>query len=769
MGFIKVLITVILVFVSFGGVLFLSYNLATENPFDSSHNHELVFVAETAPTCDTAGKKAHYACKGCDGIFVDENGYAAIDLESVTVNPLGHNYENAACAGIRKCVTCGHTEGSSTEHIPMAAVKENVVAGSCVAAGSYELVVNCKACGHEISREKVTTELASHVNADGNYNCDVCGKELCKEHTPVKDAAVEPTCTVEGYTEGSHCSTCNTVIVAQQVIPAAHNIKLTPAGTLVLNADGSYNTENFVLTMSCTACTDIESQTVTEYVIDAAEPFKNGGSISVGDVKFSFPALDFEKYVVASTYDGNDKTPTVVTGFALKDTEFVFGVTTNHAIDLVGDGTTVYSIYELDKLNNENVTITYDAEKGYLYSSKKNHTVSYLMAYGADITVTGDVHVLTAVHLNVNSHLIVGTDDVAANLKVERTEAASANNEVIALWHSGNLTIKNGTLTTVGKATASWAVDIRVGKTSDTNPTANSLILIEKNGKFVTEGTGEYCIFIEQASNGRLVVDGTITSNRSIVVASAFATGVEYEYGFEPSFYIRHGTITITDTTMPFNVSSLQVGSEKENATGTLSILTSADCFRMGRWDIRYTFAKANLNFEITANDKTVFQMGGDGSEGLTAYRPYYDGEKCVRGDIDIKKDVVINAKILAGSKNNYLIGVWRNQTSYVQNWMIEEGATFNLTDVQLLVRTPEGNNVKVAAYKELDLNIDGTVKSVKVASQLTSNITNANTYSNLIFPDIDASIAWTTDSTASAVNGWLIAKDASGNTIYYK
>ena len=55
-------------------------------------------------------------------------------------------------------------------------------------------------------------------------------KWSCKEHTPVVDPAVEPTCTESGLTEGKHCSVCDAVIVAQEVVPAkGHTEVIDPA------------------------------------------------------------------------------------------------------------------------------------------------------------------------------------------------------------------------------------------------------------------------------------------------------------------------------------------------------------------------------------------------------------------------------------------------------------------------------------------------------------------------------------------------------------
>ena len=68
-------------------------------------------------------------------------------------------------------------------------------------------------------------------------HCSVCGKVLVAqtetpmiEHTAVTDAAVAATCTKKGLTEGSHCSVCNAVLVAQDIIPAlGHTIVVDTA------------------------------------------------------------------------------------------------------------------------------------------------------------------------------------------------------------------------------------------------------------------------------------------------------------------------------------------------------------------------------------------------------------------------------------------------------------------------------------------------------------------------------------------------------------
>ena len=85
------------------------------------------------------------------------------------------------------------------------------------------------ACVHIWNEGEVTTEPTCKEVGEKTYTCTLC--EETKEesvsvdpeaHTVVTDAAVEATCTTAGKTEGSHCSVCEEVLVAQEEVPAAH-------------------------------------------------------------------------------------------------------------------------------------------------------------------------------------------------------------------------------------------------------------------------------------------------------------------------------------------------------------------------------------------------------------------------------------------------------------------------------------------------------------------------------------------------------------------
>ena len=66
-------------------------------------------------------------------------------------------------------------------------------------------------------------------------HCEICGEVLVAQevipaaHTVVIDEAVAPTCTETGLTEGSHCEICGEVLVEQEVVPSAHAVVIDEA------------------------------------------------------------------------------------------------------------------------------------------------------------------------------------------------------------------------------------------------------------------------------------------------------------------------------------------------------------------------------------------------------------------------------------------------------------------------------------------------------------------------------------------------------------
>lgn len=86
-------------------------------------------------------------------------------------------------------------------------------------------------------------------------HCSVCGEVLVAQqvvsangHTEVTDEAVDATCTENGLTEGKHCSVCGKVLVEQKVIPAAHTL-------IKVEGKAATCTDNGVMEhYSCSAC-----------------------------------------------------------------------------------------------------------------------------------------------------------------------------------------------------------------------------------------------------------------------------------------------------------------------------------------------------------------------------------------------------------------------------------------------------------------------------------------------------------------------------------
>ena len=233
-------------------------------------NHSYDGGVVTAPTCHERGYTT-YTCKKCghtyQGNFVEALGcefgdWVIVKNATCTENGLkkrtcirGDRYETEVIPATGHSYTavvteptctergyttytchCGHSYVSDyTDASGHKLVIDPAVAPTCTESGLTE-GSHCSVCG-EIIVERQTVAALGHSfgkwtvskvatcteKGEEERYCTVCGIREARElamlpHTPVIDAAVAPTYSSTGLTEGSHCSSCNEILKKQEVV-----------------------------------------------------------------------------------------------------------------------------------------------------------------------------------------------------------------------------------------------------------------------------------------------------------------------------------------------------------------------------------------------------------------------------------------------------------------------------------------------------------------------------------------------------------------------
>ena len=205
--------------------------------------HDYKNVAEVPATCVTEGTAATQQCKRCDYI---------VPAQSLPIDPNNHANIVKDVAVAPTCTETGLTEGShcgdcnkiliaqevvsSTNHTE---VIDPAVAATCTETGLTE-GSHCSVCNKILVAQKTVSALnhsfTNYISNDDatctedgtkTAKCDRCDvtdtqsdEGSAKGHTSVVDAAVAPTYSSVGLTEGSHCADCGLVFKEQEVIPA---------------------------------------------------------------------------------------------------------------------------------------------------------------------------------------------------------------------------------------------------------------------------------------------------------------------------------------------------------------------------------------------------------------------------------------------------------------------------------------------------------------------------------------------------------------------
>ena len=199
--------------------------------------HTVVTDAAVPATCTEDGKTEGSHCSVCGEVFEAQE----------IVSKLGHDYgaysqtKAPTCTTLGEekatCSRCGAETSRTVAALGHSSVIDPAVPATCTDTGLTD-GAHCSRCDTVI---KVQQEVPALGHSWGAYvqtkapTCSENGVETSEclrcdatsyrdiqalGHTPVTDQAVAATCTNTGLTQGSHCSRCEEVLTAQEVIPA---------------------------------------------------------------------------------------------------------------------------------------------------------------------------------------------------------------------------------------------------------------------------------------------------------------------------------------------------------------------------------------------------------------------------------------------------------------------------------------------------------------------------------------------------------------------
>ena len=194
-----------------------------ERAFSECNNLTIFCEAEAKPVGwnDDWNSSGRPVVWGCKAVKIETND---ADLGNVTTNPVGGIaandslwFANGATVELTAKPLNGHFV--KWENGGTAKSRTITIADGATYTATFEQ--------HTIVVDSAVAATCTATGLTEGSHCSVCGEIIVAqtetpitEHTIVTDAAVAPTATTDGLTEGSHCSVCGEIIVAQEVIPA---------------------------------------------------------------------------------------------------------------------------------------------------------------------------------------------------------------------------------------------------------------------------------------------------------------------------------------------------------------------------------------------------------------------------------------------------------------------------------------------------------------------------------------------------------------------
>ena len=211
--------------------------ISRENKVTPSKGHTEEEIPEVEATCTETGLTAGVKCSVCGEVLTAQEETPALDHdmgEYVVTTP-------ATCTAVgEERADCSRCDYYETREIAIAAHTEEEipeVAATCTETG-LTAGVKCSVCGeiltaqeetpaldHEMGEYIQTSAPTCSAKGEERADCSRCDyfetKEIAKlAHTEETMPEKAPTCTETGLTEGTKCSVCGEVIVAQKTVGA---------------------------------------------------------------------------------------------------------------------------------------------------------------------------------------------------------------------------------------------------------------------------------------------------------------------------------------------------------------------------------------------------------------------------------------------------------------------------------------------------------------------------------------------------------------------
>ncbi|MBQ7965898.1 MAG: dockerin type I repeat-containing protein [Ruminococcus sp.] len=186
--------------------------------------HTEVVDEAVAPDCENTGLTEGKHCSVCDKVLVAQ--------EVIPEN--GHKWgEGADCTNAQKCIICEKVFEAPLGHDYVAVVTPptcedgGYTTYTCSRCDDSYVADEVDALGHTEAIDEAVAPDCENTGLTKGSHCSVCDKVFVAQeivpalgHTEAVDEAVAPDCENTGLTEGKHCSVCDKVLVAQEIVDA---------------------------------------------------------------------------------------------------------------------------------------------------------------------------------------------------------------------------------------------------------------------------------------------------------------------------------------------------------------------------------------------------------------------------------------------------------------------------------------------------------------------------------------------------------------------